>query len=72
MRPDANATQESRTERVAAAITPTAKRALEEVARDRGTTVSKLLHQISIEEAVEEWEQLKDSEPDDQPLDPAA
>lgn len=51
--------QESRTERVAVAITAAEKRAIVAVAALRGTDQSNLLREMSVDEAVAEFERVQ-------------
>lgn len=51
--------QESRTEKVAVAITPSEKRAIVAVAALRGTDQSNLLHEMSVDDAVTEFERVQ-------------
>lgn len=51
--------QESRTERVAVAITPSEKRAIVAVAALRATDQSSLLREMSVDQAVAEFERVQ-------------
>lgn len=51
--------QESRTEKVAVSITPSEKRAIIAVAALRGTDQSNLLHEMSVDDAVTEFERVQ-------------
>lgn len=51
--------EERRTERVASAVTPQEREALEAVSKARGITVSELMRDMAIKDAVAEYDRLK-------------
>ncbi len=51
-------TDERRTIRVASAVTPSERAALEGVCRIRGNTVSELLREMSVADVVKEWDRI--------------
>jgi hypothetical protein len=53
-------TQETRTEKVGVAVTPTEKRAVRAIAALRGTDESNLVRSMTIAEIVTEFERLRD------------